>query len=825
MSKSKYCKGVQCPKILWMDTHMTEVKEDVASEAIFRTGKEVGELAREYFGEHALVEFGINKQKMCQDTKDYIKRGNRVIAEASFKYQNNFCSVDILRITEAGVELIEVKSSTEIHDIYYDDMAYQYYVLSHCGINVTGVFNMHINNEYVRRGELNLHELFELEDCTEKVLHMQGDIEHNLDGIWTCVESIDEPKKELAIYCDKPYECAYKKYCHRNIMEPSVFSIHRLSASKKYELYSQGIVSLEDVVREKPQLSEKQWRQVNSTYYNEMPTIEKEEILEFLGSLTYPLYHLDFETYQQAIPQFDGVKPYMQIPFQYSLHVQRELNGQLEHCEFLGKEGTDPRRALAEQLCEQIPMNVCSLAFNMSFEKTVIKNLAEAYEDLSEHLMNIHNNMHDLMVPFQKQNYYCTELHGSYSIKFVLPALCAKDPELDYHALDGIHNGSEAMNAFADLPNHSTEEIEEIRKNLLAYCRLDTMAMVKILEKLYIMTGLAVTEKVSEELQNEGTEIGKNSMAVNTNRNTTTGSDKVAEIFEDIIVVKKIVEILNILYGEGTKAQVEKMLVSDLEDEFYEKYEKSLNDKLYNEQRHRVRNALITSGILFYDEKIYKLLIDEITQEHFDKIQNILESKTDRIDTTTEKQTDKQAEYTEGGTSTDGNALKNKEFDMLTQEEEFKSYVLNLVRNMEPFEFERLTTKILRSCGLEFYPGNRTGDDGVDGYGYLEVAGLFKFKVLVQCKRYQENNKIANYAIRDLRGAVSTDAYKGLFVTTSSFSPRAKQEAEKFPQIDMIDGRQFVDLMLEKKVGIIEQDGKYSIEKDYLKHIELEEIV
>ena len=95
--------------------------------------------------------------------------------------------------------------------------------------------------------------------------------------------------------------------------------------------------------------------------------------------------------------------------------------------------------------------------------------------------------------------------------------------------------------------------------------------------------------------------------------------------------------------------------------------------------------------------------------------------------------------------------------------------------------------------------------------------------MLVQCKRYHENNKIANYAIRDLRGAVSTDAYKGLFVTTSSFTPRAKQEADKFPQIDMIDGRQFVDLMVEKKIGVVEHNGMYSMEKDYLKHIELEE--
>ena len=164
---------------------------------------------------------------------------------------------------------------------------------------------------------------------------------------------------------------------------------------------------------------------------------------------------------------------------------------------------------------------------------------------------------------------------------------------------------------------------------------------------------------------------------------------------------------------------------------------------------------------------------------------------------------------------------KTPSFDIATQTEEFRAYVLSLLRTMKPFEFERLTTQLLRACGLEFYPGRRTGDDGVDGYGYITVAGLFKFKVLVQCKRYQESTKIANYAIRDLRGAVSTDAYKGLFVTTSSFSPRAKEEANKFPQIDLIDGRQFVDLMIEKKIGIVEENGTYSMKKDYLEHIQL----
>ena len=269
-----------------------------------------------------------------------------------------------------------------------------------------------------------------------------------------------------------------------------------------------------------------------------------------------------------------------------------------------------------------------------------------------------------------------------------------------------------------------------------------------------------------------------------------------------MLVAQKLVEVLDMLYGEGSKTQVERILVSDLEDDYYEKFNKALNDQIFAEQRRRVRKALIDSGIIAYDEKSYQLLVDNVTQEHYDNVRKCLEAKP------------KEEE----------NAVQEPEqFSIATQKDEFKAYVLNQVRNMKPFEFERLTTKLLRACGLEFYPGNRVGDDGVDGYGFIEVAGLFKFKVLVQCKRYHEGNKIANHEIRDLRGAVSTDAYKGLFVTTSSFTPRAKQEADKFPQIDMIDGRQFVDLMLEKKIGIVEQNGMYSMENDYLNHIELEE--
>ncbi len=284
-------------------------------------------------------------------------------------------------------------------------------------------------------------------------------------------------------------------------------------------------------------------------------------------------------------------------------------------------------------------------------------------------------------------------------------------------------------------------------------------------------------------------------------------------LLEDITVAQKLVEILDILFGEGSKAQVERMLVSEIEDMLEEQSGCALDDKLYIEQYHKVRDALIAKKIIFYDAKTYRLLRkskEQVLEKDYQEVLSFIKAQ--------DKKTSENETETE---SPDGESDITPIFDIATQTEEFRAYVLSLLRTMKPFEFERLTTQLLRACGLEFYPGRRVGDDGVDGYGYLTVAGLFKFKVLVQCKRYQESTKIANYAIRDLRGAVSTDAYKGLFVTTSSFSPRAKEEANKFPQIDLIDGRQFVDLMIEKKIGIVEENGTYSMKKDYLEHIQL----
>ena len=485
LSKSKFCRGKQCKKILWLDAHKPELADNtMMNTAVLETGNQVGDLAMGYYGDFVEVPYAQHKADMLKATQELLQQGVKTICEASFSYDGNFCSVDILRTFEDGVDIIEVKSSTSVHDIYYDDMAYQYYVLSHCGLKVRKVYNMFIDSSYVRNGALDLQKLFKQVDCTDICISRQQEVETLIASIREYVSKTDEPQLDIGEYCNDPYPCVYQNYCWQNVPTPSVFEIHGLRKSKKFELYRSGVITFEDVIKNEPALSDGQNRQVKTNYFDLPCTVDKQEIQEFLATLTYPLYYLDFETFQQAVPEYDDISPYMQIPFQYSLHMQQYEGAPLEHFEHLGKEGQDPRRELAEQLVHDIPLDVCTLAYNMSFEKGVIKKLAALYPDLHDHLMNIYEHIKDLMVPFKKQNFYCKELEGSYSIKWVLPAMCPNDPELDYHALDGVHNGSEAMSAFADLPNHTPAEIAIIRHNLLKYCCLDTLAMVKILEKL-----------------------------------------------------------------------------------------------------------------------------------------------------------------------------------------------------------------------------------------------------------------------------------------------------------------------------------------------------
>ena len=482
LSKSTYCNGVQCPKMLWLMKNKPEEAVNASNDSVLENGRLVGTVAQQYFGECTVIPYSEDKVAMVEATRKAMESGAENIAEASFIYDNLYCAVDILHRNADGWDIVEVKSSTEVKPIHVDDMSFQLFVLKGAGINVKNVYILYINNKYVRHGDLDLKQLFNLENYTEETLKKQDEVKEKIATFKDCLEKREEPELPIGPYCEKPYDCAFMKYCRGDIPTPSVFDIARIG-NKAYELYNDGIVTFDDIIKNNVKLSDNQMIQVKSFVENKEAIMDKNEIKNFLDKLYYPLYHLDFETFQQAIPEFEGGKPYAQIPFQYSLHIEYE-DVRLDHKEFLAKEGTDPRRAIAESLCKDIPKGVCSLAFNMGFEKGRISELAELFPDLAEHLMDIHSHMQDLMIPFQSKAYYNNDMEGSYSIKHVLPALYPNDPELDYHSLDQVHNGGEASAAFLTMTSKSPEEIAKLRENLLKYCGLDTYAMVKVLKKL-----------------------------------------------------------------------------------------------------------------------------------------------------------------------------------------------------------------------------------------------------------------------------------------------------------------------------------------------------
>ncbi|MBR4351042.1 MAG: DUF2779 domain-containing protein [Bacilli bacterium] len=485
ITKSLYCSLLSCDRYAWLSRHKPEKYVEKKQEDILQNGKEVGELARNLFGDFDLIEFNKNINTMIDETQESVERGTHIIAEASFRFENAFCSVDILKNDIDGVEVYEVKSSTEIQDIYLDDVAFQVYILKHLGYRVKKANIVYLNSEYVRHGDLELDKLFVIEDVTEIIKPREALVKDNITRILNNLNSKKEIKNDIDSYCFKPYECPFIEYCMKDLPKPNVFDIRRMKITDKLKLYKAGKISFEDLVNEN--INEKYLQQIDFELNDKDDYINKENIEDFLNKLSYPLYFLDFETYQQAIPLYDGISPYMQIPFQYSLHYIND--NVLEHTEFLGEEGTDPRRKLALSLISDIKPDTCVLAYNMSFEKGVIKNLAKMYPDLSKALMNIHDNIVDLMVPFYNRDYYTKDMKGSYSIKYVLPALFSDDPSLNYHNLKLIHNGSEAMNAFNTLTDYDDEQRKIIRKNLLEYCKLDTFAMVKIWQKLNEICG------------------------------------------------------------------------------------------------------------------------------------------------------------------------------------------------------------------------------------------------------------------------------------------------------------------------------------------------
>lgn len=485
LSKSQYLRGVQCHKRLWLYKYKRELLDEPTPSQLarFQAGNEVGALALELFDCKEKIAFSEGDfGAKIERTKELIKSGAHSIAEATFAHKGILVMVDILQITPQGVIINEVKSSTGLKDVHIDDLAVQYFVLSGAGYNVVGANLVHIDSSYTRKGALEVEKLFAKVDCLQAVIEKQSEVEQNLREFEKILDnSKTAPNIAIDSHCDNPYSCDFKGVCWSEVpSENSVFEISRLDWRTKFALYHQKIAHFSDI-KDFSLFSESQILQIQCAL-NNATHIDKPAIRAFLATIRYPVYHLDFETFQEAVPSFDSQCPYMQVPFQYSLHIDYG-DENVEHREFLADAQGDPRPALVESLVRDIPRGAFILAYNASFEKGVMKKLASTFPQYAEILEHFCENTADLMTPFAQKSYYHPAMRGSYSIKAVLPALM---PEMEqaYKDLKLVHNGGEAMEAFPALKSMDESEREPYRKALLEYCKLDTLAMVKVLGKL-----------------------------------------------------------------------------------------------------------------------------------------------------------------------------------------------------------------------------------------------------------------------------------------------------------------------------------------------------
>jgi hypothetical protein len=424
---------------------------------------------------------GLTKEEQLAKTREEIDRGTKAIYEATFSHDGVFVKADIIVRNRGYWDLYEVKSSTSVKEHYWDDVAVQYHVLAGCGLPLHKAYLVHINNGYVRDGDIVPEELFVIQDITGVVKEKQTSIPERLAEMRAMLSG-EMPEVDIGPHCHDPYECDFLHVCWEHVPEYSVFSL-RGRGVDRWELYRQGVVRLEDVPLDSLNLMQ---RMQVEYYLDKKSHADPARVREFLKRLRYPLCFLDFETFASAIPRFDGTRPYQQVPFQYSMHRIDAKGREPRHFEYLAEPGGDPRREIAEKLLGEIPEGACVLVYNLAFERRVLRELGEALPGLRRRLAALSGGMIDLMEPFKRRDIYDWQMNGSYSLKRVLPVLV---PEMTYDALE-ISDGEMASEAYFALEEISDPaERARLRKALLEYCRQDTLGLVLLVEKMRNMEG------------------------------------------------------------------------------------------------------------------------------------------------------------------------------------------------------------------------------------------------------------------------------------------------------------------------------------------------
>ena len=381
LSKSSFIRGVQCEKQLYLYKYHYNQMDKLSDmqKAIFKRGTDVGKLAQQLFpnGIDASPKSQFEYEKAVLVTKGLIEEKQKVIYEASFNFSDVLSVADIVVNEKSGLKIFEVKSSTSISETYIRDAALQYWVISNCGYKIKDFSITYINNQYIRKGVIELDKYFIIESVLEHILPLQKWVEENVKRFKIVLSKRIIPKIDIGEHCYDPYICGFFEYCRKHIPENSVFDLSGVHLTKKYDLYRSGIIKLEDIPDDAG-LSKNAKLQVD-VYKSKKDLIDKKAIKEFLSDLNYPIYFMDFESFQPAVPMFDNSRPYQQIPFQYSLHFKKNKKSKVEHFEFLADTGTEPRIKFIENLLRDTKGEGDILAYNKSFEILRLKEIADAF--------------------------------------------------------------------------------------------------------------------------------------------------------------------------------------------------------------------------------------------------------------------------------------------------------------------------------------------------------------------------------------------------------------------------------------------------------------
>jgi hypothetical protein len=441
LSKSTFMAGIQCQKRLYLSKFRRELlpEEDEQQQAVFDAGTDAGLLAQQLFpnGIDASPLTPYEYQKSVLKTQSYLMT-NDVIYEACFQYEGALCAIDILVRKEDLWYAFEVKGTNNVKPQHTSDAAFQYYVMTKAGLPVGDISIVHFNREYVRRGGLDVQALFTSTSILNDVIALQDWIEENIDVLKTMLAAKVEPVVEVGPHCSQPYECPFIAHCWKDVVK-----------EETEELSTEA-------------------------------TVDTTSLQDFISELQYPLFYFDFETVNYGIPPYDESSPWQQLPFQYSLHKQTEPNGPCVHSEYLGNGKDDPREALILQLIKDLGKNGSILAWHAQFEVTCLKGLIRNFPKYEKPLQAIIDRMVDLKIPFSKKWIDISACEGSASIKVVLPVFI---PELSYEDLD-IQEGMTASYVYSQLPYQDEASQQIQRQQLLEYCKLDTLAMVRIFEKM-----------------------------------------------------------------------------------------------------------------------------------------------------------------------------------------------------------------------------------------------------------------------------------------------------------------------------------------------------